>query len=599
MTTIVDKKLTGAEAVRWDLSSLYTSPDDPQIEQEMADSLSMADAFADKYRGKVASLSAEELRQAVEDFEQIVTLLIKLGSYAYLTWSTDTQNPTLGKLMAKSQEHGNQVNQKILFFELEWSTAPDEAEKLADSPVLEKYRHYLKVERLNKPYLRSESEEQIMSELSMTGSSAWNRYFGEVTSNWRFPWGDEMVTQSEILDKLKDPERDIRRRAADSLTGVLRQNLHATTFVFNMILLEKYSKDKIRGYKTWISARNLSNQIQDEAVDALIDACTSRYDIVARYYRLLGRLLGYDELYDYDRYAPLENKVKEVAWHEAQETVLNAFGGFDERMAKIAEKFFVQRWIDAPPQPGKRGGAYSHPTSAAAHPYVFMNYTGKVDSVMTLAHELGHGVHQYLSAQRGDLQKSTPLTTAEMASTFGEMLVFDYLIARETDPEVRLGMRMEKISSTFATVFRQISMNRFEDAIHNARRGQGELSTDQLSEFWLNTQRPMFGDSLTLRDDYGIWWSYVPHFLATPGYVYAYAFGELLVWALYARYQSGLKNFNEKYLDALAMGGSDWPHHLLAPLDVNLQDPQFWHEGLGLLDQFVAETEADAKKVRG
>ncbi|MBZ0306706.1 MAG: oligoendopeptidase F, partial [Anaerolineae bacterium] len=387
---MTDKTLTGAESVRWNLSDLYTGPDDPQIDHDMAESLRQAEAFAEKYRGKVASLSAEELRQAVESFEALVSYLYKLGAYAYLIWSTDTQNPVLGKLMAKSQEHGNAVNQKVLFFELEWSTASEEVGKLADDPTLENYRHYLQTERLNKPYLRSESEEQIMSELSMTGASSWNRYFGEVTAAWRFPWEDKEVTQSEILDKLKDPEREVRKAAADSLTGVLRQNLHATTFVFNMILLEKYSKDKIRGYKTWISSRNLSNQIQDEAVDALINACTSRYDIVARYYRLLGRLLGYDELYDYDRYAPLEKKVKAVNWQEARQTVLNAFGGFDERMAEIAEKFFEHQWIDAPPQPGKRGGAYSASTTVKAHPYVFMNFTGKVDSVMTLAHELGH-----------------------------------------------------------------------------------------------------------------------------------------------------------------------------------------------------------------
>ncbi len=599
MTAVAEKKQTGAENVRWNLNDMYSGPDDPQIEQDMAESLAKAKAFGEQYRGKVASLSAAELRQAVEIYEGIIAYLYKLGTYSYLIWSTDTQNPTLGKLLAKVREHGNDINQETLFFDIEWGTAPDEVGKLADDPALEKYRHYLHVERLNKPYLRSESEEKIMSELSLTGASAWDRYFDEVMSNLRYDWQGEKVTQAEILDKIRHPDREIRKAAADSVTATLRQNTHPTSYIFNMILLEKSSRDKIRGHKTWISSRNLGNQIQDEAVDALVNAVTSRYDIVARYYKLLKNVLGYDELFDYDRYAPIDKVEAAVTWSESREIVLNSFGGFDERMAEIAEKFFDNQWIDAPPQPGKQGGAYSHPGASAIHPYVFMNFTGKIESTMTLAHELGHGVHQYLAAQQGELQKSTPLTTAEMASTFGEMLVFDYLIAREQDANVRLGMRMEKIASTFATVFRQISMNRFEDAMHNARRTQGELSTDQLSEFWLKTQRAMFGDSLTLREDYGIWWSYIPHFVGTPGYVYAYAFGELLVWALYARYKNGLAGFNEKYLHALALGGSDWPHNILAPLDVNLQDPQFWHEGLNLLDAFVADTEAEAKKVRG
>jgi oligoendopeptidase F len=309
---------------------------------------------------------------------------------------------------------------------------------------------------------------------------------------------------------------------------------------------------------------------------------------------LLKNLLGLDELYDYDRYAPIEKVKKAIVWDDARDIVLDAFSGFDGNMANIAGEFFQKNWIDAAIKPGKRGGAYSASTSVDVHPYVFMNYDGDARSVMTLAHELGHGVHQYLAREQGELLSDTPLTTAEMASTFGEMLVFEHLTAREESPAVRLSMRMEKISSTFATIFRQVSMNRFEHAIHTARREQGELNTEQISDFWQQTQQAMFLDSVTMRDDYRLWWSYVPHFLQTPGYVYAYAFGELLVWALYARYQSSSSGFAARYLDVLRAGGSNYPHQILAPLDVNLKDPQFWHEGLGLLDDFVAQTEADA-----
>lgn len=589
--------LTGAEDVLWDLSDLYAAPDDPKIEADMQAALDQAAAFAEKYHGKVASLTAEQLAAAVGELEAIVTLLSKLGSYAQLIWSTDTQNPVLGKLVAKTQEHDAKVRQLVLFFELEWATAPDEVAALADDPALKRYRHYLKVERLFKPYRLSEPEEKLMSQLSLTSNNGWVRYFDEVMSSLSYEWEGKQITQSEILNKLYDPDRDVRRRAAASITDTLAASKHATTFIFNMILLDKASRDKVRGYKSWVSEMNLHNQVEDETVETLVSAVTGRYDIVARFYRLLKKLLKVDELFDYDRYAPLEEKKTFINWSTARDIVLKAYAGFHPQMADIAGLFFDKRWIDAPIKSGKRGGAYSHPVSAAVHPYVFMNYDGDARDVMTLAHELGHGVHQYLSREQGELQAGTPLTTAEMASTFGEMLVFDYLVAEQPDPAVRLSMRAQKIGETFATVFRQVAMNRFEDAIHTARREQGELSTDQFSEMWLATQRPMFGDSLTIRDDYGLWWSYIPHFLHTPGYVYAYAFGDLLVWALYARYKRSQNGFAEAYIDVLRAGGSDFPHHILKPLGVDLQDPQFWREGLGLVEEFVAQTEADAAKL--
>jgi oligoendopeptidase F len=590
--TTAEKQQTGAEDILWNLSDLYAAPDDPKIDADIAASLAQAKDFTETYHGRIAELSAAELNSALSAYEGIMTLLTRLISYAHLIWSTETQNPELGKLLARLQQHGAKVEQMVLFFTLEWANAPDAS--VMDDPAVAGYRHFLEVARLYQPYTLSEPEEKIISQMDLIGSQGWTRYFSELTSNLRFPFDGEELTQSEVLSKMYDVDRDVRRRAAESVSGVMQQNQHATTYIFNMILLDKASKDEMRGYQSWVASRNMANQVDDETVDALVDAVSGRYDVVARYYRLLKNVLGLDELYDYDRYAPIEKVKRAVAWDDARALVLNAFTSFDGQMADIASEFFEKNWIDAAIKPGKRGGAYSASTSVDAHPYVFMNYDGDARSVMTLAHELGHGVHQYLARGQGELLSNTPLTTAEMASTFGEMLVFDHLTAREDNPAVRLSMRMEKIASAIATIFRQIAMNRFENAIHTARREQGELNTEQLCDFWQQTQQAMFQDSLIIRDDYRLWWSYVPHFLHTPGYVYAYSFGELLVWALYARYQASSNGFASSYLDVLRAGGSDYPHQILAPLNVDLKDPQFWHEGLGLIDDFIAQTEADA-----
>ncbi|MBI3396625.1 MAG: M3 family oligoendopeptidase, partial [Spirochaetia bacterium] len=332
-----------------------------------------------------------------------------------------------------------------------------------------------------------------------------------------------------------------------------------TTYIYNVSLAEKASTDRLRKYPTWISDRNLDNETSDLMVDALISAVTSRYDIVARYYKIKRKLLGVPELFDYDRYAPLEEVETHYQWDEAKQVVLNAFGAFHPKMAEVAAEFFDKRWIHAPVLPNKRGGAFASSCVPSVHPWVFVNFMGLGKDVMTLAHELGHGVHMYLSRPKGVLEANTPLTTAEMASVFGEMLVFNDMMKRETDPKVRQSMLASKIEDTFATVFRQVTMNRFEDAIHTARRSGGELTTDRYSELWLKTQRAMFGDSVTLRDDYGLWWSYVTHFIAVPGYVYAYAFGELLVLALFNQYRKQGDSFAPKYIDVLSSGGSDKP----------------------------------------
>lgn len=590
---------TGAENVRWDLSDLYAGPDDPRLTADMAHTRTLATAFADAYRGRVATLSATEMAQALTEYETIVRLLIQIGAYAFLAWSADTQNPELGKLMARKSDHGAEIEQTLLFFELEWANAPAETGALVDDPALANYSHYLLQKRLLQPYTLSEPEEKVISQLSLTGSQGWHRFYEEISSKLTYEVDGKQLTYTETAELLFSPDREMRKKAADAFTQVFNANSHTFTYIFNMVLLDKASQDKMRGYPTWISARNLANQVADETVEALVTAVTTRYDIVSRYYRLLQQQLGLDKLYDYDRYAPISQEEPKVDWQKAREIVLQAFRQFDPRMADIAQKFFDHNWIDAPPQVGKMGGAYCYSTTSDKHPYVFMNYTGEMPQVMTLAHELGHGIHGYLARQQGELQAFTPITTAEMASTFCEMLVFDYLVQQQTDTAVRLAMRMRKMADTFATVERQIALNRFEHAIHTARREQGELDTSQFNQLWLQTQRDLFGESLTVRDDYQTWWMPISHFVSMTGYVYGYAFGELLVWALYARYKQQPEGFADRYLEVLAAGGADWPHNILAPLGVDLQDPDFWHEGLDLFDQFIADMEADAARLGG
>lgn len=589
-------QVTGAENVQWDLSDLYSGVDDPALQQDLARVVEKAQQFAKAYKGRVATLDAGQLLAALREYEAIKELADRMGAYASLSWTTDTLNSDYGRLLSLTQRRASEVSQLMVFFSLEWMNAPEEKATLADDPVLAHYRHYLKLTRLGAPYALGEKEEQLVSELSLTGMEAWERYFGEVLSAARYEFEGESLNQSEILRNVYHPDRTRRQGATNAFTSGLQKLAHTTTFVFNQMAFNKHSLDKVRGFPTWVSQRNLWNQTDDQTVETLIGSVTSRYDIVARYYTLVRQLLGYDTLYEYDRYAPvMQFEESLMQWGDARELVLGAFNTFSPQMSQIASQFFSKNWIDAALKPNKRGGAYSHSAVPSVHPYIFMNYTGEPRTVMTLAHELGHGVHQYLSRGRGHLQADSPLTTAEMASTFAEMLVFDALMAQIDDPKQRLAMRMEKIADTFATVFRQISLNRFEHALHTTVRQEGELATDRISELWMTSQQAMFGDSLTLRNEYGLWWSYIPHFIGSPGYVYAYAFGELLVWALYARYQAEGGDFPQRYLDALATGGSVWPHEAVAPLGADLQDPAFWQGGLALIEDMVVLAEHEAE----
>ncbi|WP_228350490.1 M3 family oligoendopeptidase [Rhodocaloribacter litoris] len=587
----METTVTGAESVHWDLTDLYT--DQAALDRDLETAAEEAGAFEDRYRGRVAGLDAGGLAGALVAYERLHDRLGRAYTYAYLYWSTDTGDPARGALLQKVREAYTQIAQRLIFFRLEWAAVDDDrAEALLADPLLATYRHYLELERLHRRHLLSEPEEKILSEKAVTGRGAWNRFFDETLGAMRFTLDGRQMTQQEVLAKLYEPDREVRRTAALAFTGGLEANLRPLTFIFNTILADKASDDRLRGYPHWLAARNLENEVEDEMVQALIEAVTGRYDLVARFYRLKRRLLGLDELFDYDRYAPVGEADTRYDWDAARELVQAAYADFHPRLGEIVEQFFEKRWIDAALAPNKRGGAFSHGAVPSAHPYILMNYTGKIRDVQTLAHELGHGVHQYLSRKQGVLQADTPLTTAETASVFGEMLVFQRLMQQEQDPRNRLAMLVGKIDDTIATVFRQVAMNRFEDRMHTARRTEGELPPEWFCEAWMDTQRAMFQGSVTLGDHYRFWWSYIPHFLHTPGYVYAYAFGELLVLALYARYREEGPAFADKYIGLLEAGGSDWPHRLVGRLGVDLTDPGFWHRGLSAIEALIEQAEA-------
>ncbi len=582
--------VTGAESVAWDLSPLFETPEELNAALDNAEAL--ATTFAERNRGRIGSMAAAELAEALSAFESIQDILDRAGTYAFLDWASNTEDPARGARMQAITERVILINQQLIFFELELIHASaDRGPGLIADPALLHYRHYVEILGLRRNHVLSEPEERIVSLKSLAGSGAWSRFFDETLAAARFSLDRAALTEQEILAKLYDPQREVRRNAAEAFTAGLRSQQRTLTYVFNTLLSDKASDDRLRRFPNWLASRNLSNEISDDAVNALVGSVVDRYDLAARYYALKQRLLGLDTLYDYDRYAPLRQAERRYRWDEARETVLAAYRDFSPKMADIATMFFEKRWIDAPIRPGKRSGAFSHRGVPQVHPFILLNFTGNTRDVQTLAHELGHGVHQFLSNPLGSLQAGTPLTTAETASVFGEMLVFERLLGAEKDPRQRLALLMGKIDDTMATVFRQIAMNRFEDRIHHARRERGELTPDQFGELWIETQSEMFRGSVTLTPNYSLWWSYIPHFVHTPGYVYAYAFGELLVLALYAIYRAESSGFSDRYLRLLSSGGSDWPHHLLEPLGVDLRDPAFWHRGLEEIENLIEAAE--------
>ena len=605
MTEATETTLSGAEGITWNLSDLYLNLEDPQIEKDFKDAFSKAKSFEEKYRGKINSetITPTFLLKAVKELESISEQTGKLISYAYLMFATDTSNPKHGAFLQSIQEKTTEIRKHLMFFELEWIALPDEiANHLLEDEVLSRYSHFLQTERRYKPHKLNEPEEKILDEKANTGSRAFMRLFDEVINNIRFKvkldGKIKHFTESETLALLYDTDRNKRKAGAIGLTKGLKENAHVLTYIFNILVQDHTSNDRLRSFTDPMASRHLDNEIDKPTVDALMTSCEKNFDMVEKYYNLKKRLLGLKKFHDYDRYSPIFPERKTIGYKESKKIVLEAFGLLSPRMAEIAKEFFDNSWIDAELRSGKRGGAFSHSTVPSVHPYVFLNYTGRLRDVMTLAHELGHGIHQYLSRKQGYFQCHTPLTTAETASVFGEMLVFHTLKESEKDPKTRLSLLCSKLEDIFATVFRQVVLTRFEEKLHHARRNEGELTSSRINELWIEANKPMFGDSVELTKDYAWWWMYIPHFIHSPFYCYAYSFGELLVIALYQKYQNERNLFVPRYIELLSSGGSDAPEKLLARVGVDITDPNFWQGGLDLLREMVNEAVALVDELR-
>lgn len=578
----------GTASVLWDLDKLYPAGDSHEMHHDMARCRQLAEEVAADCAGRIADLDAEAIGRTVERLEIIDTLLTRLGAYAFLYFITRTGDAAASALLQQVEELEAYVGKLTVFFQLEWNRLDQgRALDLLSRANLHPYRHYLENMRRSAPHQLGVKEEELLQELKPVGRNAWTTLFVKLFGQLRF--GPQERTEEEVLSDLYHPDREIRKTAAGELTGGIRVNLHLLAHVFNTLATEKMVTDRLRRYPSWDSAINLKNELEDRTVGTLVEAVMSRYDIPQRYYRLKRQLLGVDELFDYDRYAPVPGGEEElITWDHCRRIVLDAFAAFSPDMATIGARFFEERRIHAPVLPRKSSGAFAHPCVPEVHPFILVNYSGGLRDVATVAHELGHGVHQALAAGQGLYNSDTPLVLAETASVFAELLVFKSQ-ADLLGPSARRAFICQKVESTIATVFRQVALNRFEAAVHTHRRRQGELSAEQLASLWLDSQQPMFGDTVTLRDDYGLWWASIPHFLETPGYVYAYAFGELLVLSLYARYLEEGERFVGRYLDLLRAGSTGSPVELLRPFGIDLNDPTFWLDGLALIDQMVME----------
>ncbi len=584
------------EQAAWDLEPLLGGEGEAAVERRMQDALARAQGFAERYAGKLGELDGTGLAQAMHELAEIYELVGRAGTYAGLRFSTDTANPANGALLQLVQERETAIETTLLFFELEWAALSEErAEELLADPGLDFCRHHLRNVRRYREHLLTEPEEKILTEKSLTGASAWARLFEELTSAIEVELDDERVALDVALSRLALPDREVRRTAAEAVTAALAPGLRTRGYVLNTLLADKSVDDRLRRYPNWLAARNLANEASDESVAALIEAVRGRYELARRWYRLKAGLLGIDRLADYDRMAAVTQDEVSFTYAQARELVLDCYSSFSPELGQLAGRFFAERWIDAPVRPAKRGGAFCASAVPSAHPYVLLNYTARRRDVLTLAHELGHGVHFALAARQGIFHQGTPLTLAETASVFGETVVFGRLLAEDTTPQSRLTLLAEHLEDIIATVFRQVAMNRFEELVHTGRREQGELSIERIGELWTQSQAELLGDSVEITDGYRSWWSYIPHFINTPGYVYAYAYGQLLALSVYERYEQRGADFVAQYLELLAAGGSRSPEELGKIVEVDLTDPGFWDAGLDLVERQLELAEAAAR----
>jgi len=593
--TATDVDLAASD-ITWDLEPLL---DDAGSADELLDRAKQRAEGLQDFRGRVASLDAGELAELMTAVAEINELVSRAGHYGMLKFSENTLDPERGAEMQKLQEASTSIGALLVFVGLEFAATDDEhAEAVLADQRLDFCRHYLVVTRQNRPHMLTEAEETILIETSVSRGSAWVRLFSELTSAIEVELDDGeggVVTGSleQGLSRLSDADRDVRRSAAEAVTESLAPGLRTRGFIYNTLLLDKSVDDRLRSFDTWVSSRNLDNEASDASVEALVSAVVNRYDIPQRWYRLKAEVLGVDRLADYDRMAAVAEGDQEIGWAEATSVVRDAYDSFSPELASIVDRFIGEGWIDAPIRPGKQPGAFCAYTVPSHHPYVLLNWTSKPRDVLTLAHELGHGVHAYLSRKQSIFHQSTPLTLAETASVFGETVTNKRLLELIDDPGERFALLASTVDDAVATVFRQVAMNRFEDACHNARRNDGELSVDRFGELWAQTQTAMMGDSVEVTDGYRSWWSYIPHFMGSPGYVYAYAYGQLLALSVYARYEAAGDSFVPAYLELLSSGGSMPPDQLAAIVDCDLNDPGFWDGGLAIVDdQLTKATEA-------
>jgi len=578
----------------WDLSDLYAGPDDAAIDADMKAGGEAALAFEKEFKGKLAKLSGKAFGAAIQRYEAMQEELGKAGSYAQLLYAGDMTDAKVGRFYQAIQERITDITSHLLFFTLETNKLDDAVyDKLVTAAAVKRYKPWLDDVRAFRAHQLSDEAETMLHELSVVGDAAWSRLFDETIAGLRFQIGGEELTEAEALDLLSSKDGAKRKAAAEEISRVFKANERLFSLITNTLAKSKAIGDGWRHFARPISSRNLANQVEDEVVDALIAAVHEAYPRLShRYYAMKARWMGADKLDWWDRNAPLpQDHDRQIPWDEARRTVLGAYGDFAPEMATIAEGFFDKRWIDAPARPGKAGGAFAHPTVTTVHPYVLLNYQGKTRDVMTLAHELGHGVHQVLAAGQGPLLSSTPLTLAETASVFGEQLTFRRLLNTEKDAGRRRTILAGKVEDMLNTVVRQIAFCEFERRVHDARR-QGELTPDEIGDIWMTVQSESLGPAFTFDDRYRVFWSYIPHFIHTPFYVYAYAFGDCLVNALYAHYQEAEAGFQERFFEMLKAGGSKRHKELLAPFGLDASDPSFWSMGLGVIEGFIDELEA-------
>lgn len=587
-----------AEGIRWDLSALFASPTDPKINATWESCNKQADEFAAKYRGKLASLSAAELAQAIKYLEDLSNEASKSSHYAGLMFAADTSDASLGAFYQEQAEKSSELRVKLMFFDLELQQIPEaQISSLLSDPAMSNYVHYINVIRIYTPYMLDESREILLEETANTGVRAWVRLHEEVTSNQKFEFNNpntgeiEVLSQEEILTHLYDADRNIRQAAADGLTAGLAEIERVIAFTYNTVLADKKLEDRLRGMEYAERSRHLANELDKETVDLVMQLCRERSDVVERYYKVKQQILGLPELTHIDRYAPLFDSEEKISWDQAKEIVLKGFSGFSQELSDAAEKFFSEGWIDAEPRDGKSGGAFCSPNTPDTHPVMLMTYMGNLTDVNTLAHELGHCAHAWFSRCQSPFNYNGTLPLAELASIFGEILVFEDLVKSASTKDA-LSLYGDKIEGIFATVHRQSAMFRFEQACHNHRRDIGELSTDDFSGYWQTEIQSMFSNAITLGEQHKKWWLYVSHFFGVPFYVYAYSFGELLTLSLFQQAKQQGPEFAEKYIDVLKRGGSQTPHELMAHLGVDLHSKDFWQGGFEVIDQMVGEFES-------